>query len=63
MYVKVLFFFYLIQLLCLCTARITLARRLIISISSVIHLSVTYFTLPKYAGCGEVTPEWLMFCV
>jgi len=36
-------------LLCLCIARITLARRLIISVSSVIHLSVTYVTLPRYA--------------
>jgi len=49
-------------LLCLCTAQITLARRLIISVSSVIHLSVAYFTLPRYAGCGKVTSERLMFC-
>jgi len=25
----------------------------------VIHLSVTYFTLPRYATCGEVTSERL----
>jgi len=50
-------------LLCLCTAGITLARRLIISVSSVIHLSVTYFTLPRYTGCGEVMSERLRMFV
>jgi len=52
-------------LLCVCTVPVTLEiKRLVISVSSVIHLSVTYITLPRYAGCGEMTSErFRTFCV